>query len=289
MQTPGWCKRMVIWLRFLLILFFCQITCPWVITVKQLQLAFIVSFSGEWWPAHRYWNVGPLRDSKYLNNTTLPIKPQLIVQAWYCHSTVVFDVVHPFQMGSPAGMVIGVCGSIGLANVCGNRMDDVCKIDILLKHLHCLQLNHCIVSPSLSSLRQWVRCWWWSEGVVKRNEHFDIDLDDLRFYSLQTGNVEMTWVISDFVGSAGTNELSVTKGQQVEVLEMSATVPDFCLVRATVSGGGVGSASTSTKSSGIGGGGQPQEGLVPLSILKPPPTFTKTSPRRTLESSGMCD
>lgn len=100
-------------------------------------------------------------------------------------------------------------------------------------------------------------------------------------------------MISDFVGSTGSNELSVTKGQQVEVLEMSATAPDFCLVRVTVSGG-VGGASTSTKSGGVGGtgsGSQPQEGLVPLSILKPPPTFTKTSPRRTLdlESSGMCE
>lgn len=96
-------------------------------------------------------------------------------------------------------------------------------------------------------------------------------------------------MISDFVGAAGSSELSVTKGQQVEVLEMSATAPDYCLVR--MAGGG-----SSSKSSGLGGatnaasGSQPQEGLVPMAILKPPPTFNKTSPRRTLdlENSGMC-
>lgn len=121
------------------------------------------------------------------------------------------------------------------------------------------------------------------------------------FVRLQAGNnnVEMTWVISDFVGSAGTNELSVTKGQQVEVLEMSATTPDYCLVRVQAPGGSSASASgaggsSSSKSSGAVGGGSgsspPQEGLVPMSILKPPPTCSKTSPRRTLDldNSGMC-
>lgn len=111
----------------------------------------------------------------------------------------------------------------------------------------------------------------------------------------QASNVEVTWVISDYVGNAVDNELSVTKGQQVEVLEMSSTTPEFCLVRVTTVSAGASSstvgsgaqAGTSSKSIGsIGVGGQ--EGLVPISILKPPPTF-KTSPRRTLdlESSGM--
>lgn len=125
-----------------------------------------------------------------------------------------------------------------------------------------------------------------------------MEFSDLFFYS-QTGHVEMTWVISDFVGAAGTNELSVTKGQQVEVLEMSATTPDYCLVRvsagsaaaslAKASGGGAAAASSTTNATGAGGGSQPQEGLVPMSILKPPPTFSKTSPRRTLdlENAGM--
>lgn len=103
-------------------------------------------------------------------------------------------------------------------------------------------------------------------------------------------------MISDFVGSVGTNELSVTKGQQVEVIEMSATTPDFCLVRVTTGGSnssnssGAGSSSKSTGSGGAGSSSsQAQEGLVPMSILKPPPTFSKTSPRRTLdlENSGM--
>lgn len=124
------------------------------------------------------------------------------------------------------------------------------------------------------------------------------------FVRLQAGNnVEMTWVISDFVGSAGTNELSVTKGQQVEVLEMSATTADYCLVRVaagstsavtTSTSAGSSSKSSGSSSSGAAGGAsgsQPQEGLVPMSILKPPPTFSsKTSPRRTLdlENSGKC-
>lgn len=125
----------------------------------------------------------------------------------------------------------------------------------------------------------------------------------IEFYdalSLQAGNVEVTWVISDFVGNAAANELSVTKGQQVEVLEMSVTTPDYCLVRVTA-GGTSSSASASAaggssgKSSGSGGAAanvnqQPQlEGLVPMAILKPSPTFSKTSPRRTLdlENAGM--
>lgn len=107
-------------------------------------------------------------------------------------------------------------------------------------------------------------------------------------------------MISDFVGGTGTNELSVSKGQQVEVLEMSATTPDYCLVRVAATGGvsnnvGAGSSAKSSVSGGggaFGGNSQPQqEGLVPMSILKPPPAFSKTSPRRTLdlENSGECD
>ncbi|XP_055685708.1 kalirin isoform X2 [Lutzomyia longipalpis] len=81
----------------------------------------------------------------------------------------------------------------------------------------------------------------------------------------KVGTVEMTWVISDYTATAGSGELSVTKGQQVEVLELSTTQPDFCLVRLN------------------GSGKNPQEGLVPLSILKPPPTLSKTSPRRNVD------
>lgn len=80
---------------------------------------------------------------------------------------------------------------------------------------------------------------------------------------------------------------------------MSATTPDYCLVRVAATGGvsnsvGAGSsAKSSVSGSGaFGGNSQPQqEGLVPMSILKPPPAFSKTSPRRTLdlENSGECN
>ncbi|KAL0280126.1 UNVERIFIED_CONTAM: hypothetical protein PYX00_001517 [Menopon gallinae] len=75
--------------------------------------------------------------------------------------------------------------------------------------------------------------------------------------------VEMTWVIGDHVAAPGSQELTVHKGQQVEVLEMNASPPDWCLVRMSTSG--------SVDS--------PPEGLVPVSVLKQPPGV-KTSPSR---------
>jgi len=66
--------------------------------------------------------------------------------------------------------------------------------------------------------------------------------------------VEVTWVVSDFIGSGvtGSKELTVHKGQQVEVVEIGETM---CLVRML--------------------GGTPEqpgaEGLVPLSVLKQVP------------------
>lgn len=78
----------------------------------------------------------------------------------------------------------------------------------------------------------------------------------------------MTWVVSDYTATPGTNEISVTKGQQVEIIETSsAESSDFCLVRL----GPIGS-----------GDGGTHEGLVPISILKPPPS-TKGAARRGLE------
>ncbi|XP_075229474.1 trio Rho guanine nucleotide exchange factor isoform X4 [Lycorma delicatula] len=77
--------------------------------------------------------------------------------------------------------------------------------------------------------------------------------------------VEMTWVVADHVAGAA-SELSVTKGQQVEVVEVR---PDWCLVRMPTAGCD-----------------SPPEGLVPISVLKhPPPGCLKpTSPsRRTPE------
>jgi len=86
----------------------------------------------------------------------------------------------------------------------------------------------------------------------------------------------MTWVVADHMAAPGSRELSVTKGQQVEVLEN-------------------GSANTSTTSGMSNAGewtlvrlpltpGQAEpaaEGLVPTSALKQPPTAScKTSPSR---------
>jgi triple functional domain protein len=85
------------------------------------------------------------------------------------------------------------------------------------------------------------------------------------FCSLQAPGVEMTWVIADHVAAAGSQELSVHKGQQVEVLELNTSAPDWCLVRMPTSGSSVDS---------------PPEGLVPLAVLKQPPPGLKTSPSR---------
>lgn len=93
----------------------------------------------------------------------------------------------------------------------------------------------------------------------------------------------MTWVISDHVAATGSDELSVTKGQQVEVLEMSTTVPDFCLVRLGIVGSGAGVGASGSSKATAAASVPTVEGLVPMSILKPPPTFSKASPRRTLD------
>ena len=85
------------------------------------------------------------------------------------------------------------------------------------------------------------------------------------YCSLQAPGVEMTWVIADHVAAAGSQELSVHKGQQVEVLELNTSAADWCLVRMSTSGSSVDS---------------PPEGLVPLAVLKQPPPGLKTSPSR---------
>lgn len=81
----------------------------------------------------------------------------------------------------------------------------------------------------------------------------------------------MTWVVADYTATPGTNEVSVAKGQQVEVLDTSgtansATSAEFCLVRLSPMGGGDGGT---------------QEGLVPVAVLKPPPSKGSNSSRRT--------
>uniref|UniRef100_A0A1Y1LT27 Uncharacterized protein n=2 Tax=Photinus pyralis TaxID=7054 RepID=A0A1Y1LT27_PHOPY len=81
----------------------------------------------------------------------------------------------------------------------------------------------------------------------------------------KAGVVEMTWVMSDYT-AAGPQELSVMKGQQVEVIEMCASRPDYCLVRMPTR-------SADHECSNV------PEGLVPLSVLKQPPA-PKSSPKR---------
>lgn len=78
----------------------------------------------------------------------------------------------------------------------------------------------------------------------------------------------MTWVVADHMAAPGSRELSVTKGQQVEVLE-NGSVPsagEWTLVRLPLTPGQAEPAA---------------EGLVPTSALKQPPTAScKTSPSR---------
>ncbi|XP_066586985.1 triple functional domain protein isoform X3 [Prorops nasuta] len=89
----------------------------------------------------------------------------------------------------------------------------------------------------------------------------------------KTGVAEMTWVVADHSATPGSRELTVTKGQQVEVLENGSSGtgsgsigPEWTLVRL---------ASTP------GQADPPPEGLVPTSALKQPPAPScKTSPSR---------
>ncbi|KYB28884.1 Triple functional domain protein-like Protein [Tribolium castaneum] len=82
--------------------------------------------------------------------------------------------------------------------------------------------------------------------------------------SALAGVLEMTWVVSDFTATCP-QELSVTKGQQVEVVEVCSSKPDYCLVRMPTRG-------TDHDSS-------VPEGLVPLAVLKQPPA-PRSSPSR---------
>jgi hypothetical protein len=80
----------------------------------------------------------------------------------------------------------------------------------------------------------------------------------------KAGVLEMTWVVSDFTATCA-QELSVMKGQQVEVVEVCSSKPDYCLVRMPTRG-------TDHDSS-------VPEGLVPLAVLKQPPA-PRSSPSR---------
>ena len=73
---------------------------------------------------------------------------------------------------------------------------------------------------------------------------------------------ESTWVISDYL-NPGPGELSVSRGQQVEILDYPSAVANSALVRLIH-----GNAATPTS-----GEATPTaaEGLVPISCLKQPP------------------
>lgn len=71
-------------------------------------------------------------------------------------------------------------------------------------------------------------------------------------------------MVSDFAATCP-QELTVTKGQQVEVVEVCATKSDYCLVRMPTRG--------TDHDSSI------PEGLVPLAVLKQPPA-SRSSPSR---------
>lgn len=82
----------------------------------------------------------------------------------------------------------------------------------------------------------------------------------------------MTWVVSDYTATPGTSEVSVTKGQQVEIIDTACNgAPEFCLVRLSNQGGGQASDTNVP------------EGLVPVSVLKPPPSG-KVVHRRNVDS-----
>lgn len=77
---------------------------------------------------------------------------------------------------------------------------------------------------------------------------------------------DTTWVTSDFIAQSS-SDLSVSKGQQVEVLSLDCQgAPDFCLVRIVVAG-----TTKQEASSPAADLSSTQEGLVPVAILKPPP------------------
>lgn len=78
----------------------------------------------------------------------------------------------------------------------------------------------------------------------------------------------MTWVVSDYTATPGTTEVSVTKGQQVEIIETVCNgAPDFCLVRLNIHSGSAADGSGTI------------EGIVPISVLKLVPS-NKTGQRK---------
>lgn len=85
----------------------------------------------------------------------------------------------------------------------------------------------------------------------------------------------MTWVVSDYTATPGTSEVSVTKGQQVEIIDTQCNgAPDFYLVRLNIHSGSAADGSGTI------------EGLVPHSVLKLAPN-NKSVHRRGIDGSGV--
>lgn len=85
-------------------------------------------------------------------------------------------------------------------------------------------------------------------------------------------------MISDFVAAHGSSELTVQKGQQVEVIDTTCVgAPEFCLVRLICNTNTTNNnVSSSSLSSSSLKDQSVQEGLVPSAILKPPPSLSKS-------------
>ena len=72
----------------------------------------------------------------------------------------------------------------------------------------------------------------------------------------------MAWVIIDFTATPNTSEISVNKGQQVEIVELCNSKPDFCMIRIS----------------------DQIQGLVPLSALKQSTISQKSSMSKTFDN-----
>ncbi|KAK6165753.1 hypothetical protein SNE40_022615 [Patella caerulea] len=82
----------------------------------------------------------------------------------------------------------------------------------------------------------------------------------------QKGNNDVTVVVDDF-SACSNSELSVSRGQQVEVIDATPGQLDWCLVRVTDNDGS----------------GEPGQGLVPIAILKPIPILKGTGCRTSMD------
>ncbi len=85
---------------------------------------------------------------------------------------------------------------------------------------------------------------------------------------------ETTWVITDYL-NPGPGELSVSRGQQVEILDYPSAVANAALVRLMH---GTSTTPTSGEATPTA-----NEGLVPISCLKQPPGGLKSTNVKELE------